>query len=635
MHITFDNVSVANPDRNNKSALLKEISLQIESGEFICIIGLSGAGKSTLIRTLIGQHNISSGEIYVGDNQIPDNINTLRGKVGYIRQQDINPPALPAGRAFEYAVDLRLPESVKKEDKKRRVDEVLHNFGISHLVHVPVSKLSGGESKRGSIAVQLLSDPKILLLDEATSGLDAANESKVMKLLAEQAKRGTTILCVTHHLDNIDLSDKTLILNQGSIVWYGRNEAALEHFNVKRLPDIYQALDEDRSGKWIFLWKEKCTQAEKSIKETRASEPESTTSKVNRLSRMAFCFLALLKRNIEVLLRDRVAVLLLVLFPLVISALILGAFNKADFQEPILLTRKLEPEEKSVLAEVWGTVRAAVQAPSAKDLPADITPQIRVVLDEHPKILSHLQSGSADRIVSDVLGDRISAAPDKEIINPAPTYKYLFNVTTIVALLGFVLGIREHVRERHMFISESLHGVPVLSYLLSKTVFIGLVVLIQVTLMSAILDQGFAVLHAFGGGMPDPQYRIGGFKEFTLNWLLAFAAGMMGFVVSIMVGTIEQAFLVLPVLEVSQILLGGGVIQIREGVLRAISMTLSPAYWSFRGIRSESIGVPSNWHGFGDYLPSFKLPVMAIMTQIILLMLISYVLLLREEKRVT
>jgi ABC transport system ATP-binding/permease protein len=629
LSLVLKNASLISTQGATQKTVLDDINLTVKPGEFLCILGTSGAGKTSLVRTLLGQTTLTSGSVSIGGVSLPDNTHALRGRIGYVQQQDINPPALPAGRAFDYAASLRLPLDTPSADKQAIVESVLGELRIQNLRDTPIHLLSGGEAKRGSLAVEMLSKPGLLILDEATSSLDAANEARIMRTLAEQAHSGMTVICITHHLDNVDLSDRIVILDRGSIVWDGDINSALEHFSVSRLPDIYIKLEDDYAGFWKQRWRDI---DQKKLRQN--AEPEKRTESLQSGSNIPWRHVVpvLFARNAEVILRDRSSLLTLFLLPMIIAAMILIAFHNTNFQDKFLLTRYLDFDEKAVLSDIWGEIRAAVATDDVKQLPPDVKAQIRVVLDGYPMILAHLKSDSANRIVTDALSDRIKAAPEREIIDPSGTFKFLFNTNVTVALIGFVFGIKEHVREKHIYARERMHGISISSYVISKAALVAVVMLVQVGLLMAVLNLSFDFIHANGGSAPEMLYRRSGLSEFFFNWLLGCATACIGLVVSVIVRSVEQAFLMVPILEIIQFLLGAGVVAIREGSIKIIAMIFSPVYWAFRGVRDEAQGVPYNWHSMGDYNPDPIIPFMAISGQIFFCLLLMGLILKYKEK---
>jgi ABC-type multidrug transport system ATPase subunit len=241
-------VSVKNGDREKQ--LLDGITFTVEPGEFICVLGPSGAGKTTLVRALLGLTQPTTGTVSIGGLDPTRDADSLRGQVGYVPQQDIIPASLPCERAFYYAAKIRLPAETPADDVQRAIDRVVNDVRLEHVRHTPAGILSGGEIKRGSLAVELLSKPGLLIVDEATSSLDPASEARIMNLLADRARAGMTVFCITHHLDNVDRAHKIMILGHGRVLWIGSRVESLGHFEVNRLSDVYLAIEDKPAEYW-------------------------------------------------------------------------------------------------------------------------------------------------------------------------------------------------------------------------------------------------------------------------------------------------------------------------------------------------------------------------------------------------
>lgn len=236
LSVVAEAVTVTIPVSGTSKTLLHDVSLRIEPGEFVCILGPSGAGKSTLVRAILGERAITAGHLLVGGHDVADKADSLRGAIGYVPQKDINPTALPVERALHFASQVRLPAETADEERLASIDRALDNVGLKAVKKTTIGRLSGGEAKRASLATELLSDPGLLVVDEATSSLDPATEARIMGLLADQAKAGTTVIAVTHHLDNVDKADKILILGHGEVVWFGSRVEALATLRSIDLP---------------------------------------------------------------------------------------------------------------------------------------------------------------------------------------------------------------------------------------------------------------------------------------------------------------------------------------------------------------------------------------------------------------
>lgn len=234
-------------------ALLRDIDLVIEPGEFAVIFGTSGSGKSTLVDALSGRRLASSGSVLYNDLDLFAHFDAFRAAVGYVPQQDIVHRRITVRRALEYTARLRLPDDTSEEEIGRYVGRVLERVGLADKADAPIdtpAPLSGGQLKRVSVAVELISNPALLFLDEATSGLDAATDKRMMRLFADLAADGKTVVCVTHSLENVDVCDLVVLLHRGMLVYVGPPEDALDHFEVKRLADVYEKLETSDPEAW-------------------------------------------------------------------------------------------------------------------------------------------------------------------------------------------------------------------------------------------------------------------------------------------------------------------------------------------------------------------------------------------------
>jgi len=224
---------------------LDDISLPIEPGQFVALVGGSGAGKSTLMRTLLGIEPLTQGVVYLNGDNLRDNFNIYRTQIGYVPQDDIIHRELTVAEVLTYAARLRLPPDIEVE---KVVNQTLEAVEMSHCRDALVSNLSGGQRKRVSIAVELLADPKLFFLDEPTSGLDPGLDKKMMQLLRRLAKQqGRTVILVTHATANIKMCDRLVFLGQGGrLCYFGSPEEALKFFGVTSgdFADIYNQLAE-------------------------------------------------------------------------------------------------------------------------------------------------------------------------------------------------------------------------------------------------------------------------------------------------------------------------------------------------------------------------------------------------------
>ncbi len=636
-------VTVPTDLSSEPKTLLKDISLQIKPGEFICVLGPSGAGKSTLVRAILGERAIAAGQLLVGGHDVSSKADSLRGAIGYVPQKDINPTALPVERALHFASQVRLPAETATEKRLGSIDRALDNVGLKAARKTTIGSLSGGEAKRASLAAELLADPGLLVVDEATSSLDPATEARIMMLLADQAKAGTTVITVTHHLDNVDQADKLLILGHGELVWFGSRVDALCHFEVQRLADVYLAIEDKPAGYWGARWRDRQSEDHKLAEaETQSDGQPPARSEAGAAAAATLTdvsipgfrrqFSAFLTREIETTVRDARGLGMALLLPLTLAAVILFGFLTTRFENPLMVTRLLDSDEKEVLADVWGEVREAIGTETVSELDASIPGQIRVFLDSHPKILAHLREPSTERLVTDALADTIPLAPEKEITDPGGTFKWVALMSTCMVILGFVTGFREIVKERPMLDLERRHGLQFAAYVLAKVLALAVVLAVQVAIFTATVELGFMIRDALGGHKPEALYYRGPVLSGSFNWLAAVACAAIGLIVSACVRTTDKGVLAVPLLIMPQMLLGATILPITGGILQPIAMLFSPLYWSHRGSRSEGDGVPDFWRNLGDYDPALWIPFAALVLQILVATAITIVVLRWQER---
>ncbi|PSB49272.1 ATP-binding cassette domain-containing protein [Chamaesiphon polymorphus] len=222
--------------------LLNNVTLAIEPGQFVALVGGSGAGKSTLMQTLLGIQQPTVGMVYLNGDNLVNNFNIYRNSIGYVPQSDIVHKNLTVREVLYYAARMRLPPDID-------IDSILANtlghIELTQRQHNLVKNLSGGQLKRVSIGVELLADPNLFFLDEPTSGLDPGLDKKMMQLLRRLADEGRTVVLVTHATSNINLCDRVAFMGLGgNLCYFGPPATAKEFFAVPDdFADIYIKLE--------------------------------------------------------------------------------------------------------------------------------------------------------------------------------------------------------------------------------------------------------------------------------------------------------------------------------------------------------------------------------------------------------
>jgi ABC-type multidrug transport system ATPase subunit len=217
--------------------ILRDVDLTIEPGEVVGIIGVSGAGKSTLLEAIAGVRTATHGSVTfdgVGNDEP-----RVRQLVGYVPQDDLIHRDLPVAATLRYAARLRLPSGTSPADIDAALTETLAQLDLIDRAAVRVGDLSGGQRKRTSVGVELLTRPPAFFLDEPTSGLDPATAASLIGTLRHLADQGTTIVLTTHNTDDLRGCDRIVVVAGGSVVFVGSPDAARRHFDVVHLADVY------------------------------------------------------------------------------------------------------------------------------------------------------------------------------------------------------------------------------------------------------------------------------------------------------------------------------------------------------------------------------------------------------------
>lgn len=234
----------------NKKKILDSISLTIAPGELVAILGGSGAGKTTFMNCINGFEPATEGRVLINSTDLYKNYQSLKSSIGYVPQQDIVHDNLTLEDMLTYTAKLRLPKDVTKTEMSQRVAEVLDMVDLTKQKDTFIKKLSGGQRKRASIAVELVSDPALFFLDEPTSGLDPEAETNLMHRLKNLSQnKGKTVIVITHTLQNIRIFDKVIFLAPGGkLCFYGSPKDAEKFFEVDNLADAYEKISKDIDG---------------------------------------------------------------------------------------------------------------------------------------------------------------------------------------------------------------------------------------------------------------------------------------------------------------------------------------------------------------------------------------------------
>ena len=228
--------------------LVNDVSLTINEGEYVAIVGGSGAGKSTFIDCVNGRRPMTSGKVYYDLNNYYEYYSSYQKIVGYVPQQDIMHTDLSVYKTLYYYAAIRMHSHMNKKELKDLIYQTLEEVSLRDKKDVIVSSLSGGQRKRVSIAMELLANPKVIFLDEPTSGLSPDLDLEVMTLLKSLSKKGKTIILITHNMENVDKCDKIAFLGKGGrLCYYGKPKDVFKYFGVKKYGKIFSLLQDEEN----------------------------------------------------------------------------------------------------------------------------------------------------------------------------------------------------------------------------------------------------------------------------------------------------------------------------------------------------------------------------------------------------
>lgn len=242
--VRVNNISKFVGRGKKKKQILKDVSCEINPNEFVAIIGGSGAGKTTLMTAISGFETTFRGQVFCNDINLVEQFQNLKNIIGFVPQQDIIYENLTLRRMLEYTAKMKMPKDTGKSEVQKRIDEVLDMVELREHQYTYIRKLSGGQKKRASIAVELLADPRLFFLDEPTSGLDPGTEKNLMLTLSRLAKeKNKTIIMVTHTTANLHLCDKIIFMGPGGrLCFCGNVNEAKEFYRTDDLVNIYNMI---------------------------------------------------------------------------------------------------------------------------------------------------------------------------------------------------------------------------------------------------------------------------------------------------------------------------------------------------------------------------------------------------------
>jgi ABC-type multidrug transport system ATPase subunit len=307
----------------NGHAILRDVNLSIEPGELVAIIGASGAGKSTLLDAIAGIRPPTSGTVHV--DGVESGEPNLRHLAGYVPQDDIIHRDLPVAATVRYAARLRMPTGTAADEIDQAVTDTLARLDLTSRAATRVGDLSGGQRKRTSIAVELLTRPRAFFLDEPTSGLDPATAANLIGTLRSLADQGTTIVLTTHNTDDLRACDRIIVVAAGAVAFVGSPTQARDDFDVEHLADIYlRTPPEWSSTPTDHSRVEPASPAPHANPPGRAGHPDRPSAMTQ--------WVVLARRNLDILRRNRLTLAIMLGAPVLVIAMFTMLFRPGALQ---------------------------------------------------------------------------------------------------------------------------------------------------------------------------------------------------------------------------------------------------------------------------------------------------------------
>lgn len=511
----------------DKRPIVQDVSFSLPHGSLLGIVGPSGCGKSTLVRAITGLRPATAGRVSYDGRDLYTDYAELRYRIGMVPQDDVLHRQLTVRRALRFAASLRFADDVSRRERAARVAGVLATLGLSGAARQRIDRLSGGQRKRTSVALELLTEPSVLCLDEPTSGLDPALDRDVMRELRGMADRGRTVLCITHSVLHLEVCDLVMVMCPGGTVGYfGPPRELLAFFEAETYADVFAKVTRD-PGHWTRRYRQSALYR-RYVAEPLAAE------------------------------RDRPQ----------------PAAPPAPEQPPPVAGGVPEP-----IARVLNLGRRGM-ANQAKDPVGPVREFITLSLRMFSVI-------AADRGfllfllgLPMVLALLSHAVPGETGLGPPDGFsleaqRLLVVLVVGAAFIGISSSIREIVNESVIYQRERAVGLSPGAYLASKFVVLGIINVIQVSI--------FVWLSLLGRGGPAEALVLGSplLEIIVPVAMVTTSCTMLGLCVSALARSMAQTTPVLVVAVMAMLVLSGGLFELAgEAVLDQVSW-LSPTRWGF------------------------------------------------------
>ncbi|MBS2539819.1 ATP-binding cassette domain-containing protein, partial [Catenulispora sp. NF23] len=533
--------------------LLDDVGFDVPAQALVAVVGPSGSGKSTLLRALVGSRPADSGEVRYAGRDLCAEYSELRHRIGLVPQDDVLHAQLTVKAALRYSADLRFPAGTTAEQRERRIDEVLTDLRLTEFESNKVATLSGGQRKRVSVALELLTKPSVLFLDEPTSGLDPGMDRDVMRMLRCLTDEGRTVLVVTHSVAELQACDLLLVMAPGGgVAYYGPPQEALAFFECETWADVFHAFSCRRDNyDWAAAYR------------SSAYYPK-------------YCA---------------------------------EAFGEATIPRPRSSTEDLGPgvgpaEAGSASAEAVTAAAVAPKKPQPKPQPQPHTQtqtqphtqtprqpraeqswgsQLRTLIRRYLAVIAadrgHLMLLATLPMIMGVLSlaipasSGLAAASGGDTNTDAPTVLLVLAVGA--CLTGAANAVRELIKERGIYDRERAAGLSRSAYVMSKAIVLGVITATQTIVLSAVclLPRKLPAHGLLISGTAVPELMLAAV-------LLGVTSMLLGLVVSAIVRTTEKTMPLLVLITIVEVVFCGSLFPLFNSVGLEQLAWLSPSRWA-------------------------------------------------------
>lgn len=562
-----------------RATLLNDISLDIPQHALVALVGSSGVGKTTLLNALSGIQPAYKGLVLYNGRDYYRNLASFNTQIGYVPQSDIIHKDLTVQHALYYTARMRLPRDFTRRQIKERINEVLDEVEMTHRRRMLVRRLSGGERKRISLALELLANPSVFFLDEPTSGLDPGLDLKMMELLRKLADKGHTIILVTHATTNISVCDFVCFLARGGrLAYYGPPNEALGYFGAQSYAEIYNALDptpdhkdspkkaEERFKHSPYYARYVAEPLNQEMAEQENLEELNVPVQQAKRGNPWRQFRILTRRYLELLKNDVVNLAILLLQAPIIGLILYYLASTATFASTSVTTCPLRAN------------------------PADATGPIVSISCQRVVGLLNSPQGTSFAAQQGMTKQQIlqaAIAPN----SGADAQTLLFIMAFAAVLFGVINGVRAIVREVPIYRRERMVNLGIVPYMFSKIVVLGILSLIQ----SAILVYMVNLKAPYQQGIFLPP-----FVEIYITMALTALAGLMiGLLLSALAPNTDRAMSLVPLILIPQVIFSGVVFKLNSPILQAVG-ALFAARWAIAGMGS-TVGLHGDKLGVDNF----------------------------------